>query len=383
MFMPLYFEKIGFLATTIAIIYAVTSALTAGFYFLGGLISDRFGRRPSALFGKSLAVLGSFFIFSSSVFLLTNYVTKFLVLWGFFILWMGSGVRIPAISMILMESGSSRHKGRNYMIAERVLPSIPPSVTVLLGASLFLSNQFDVLFSVGFLGLFLSFLTLIPIRETYTPRNQTKHSESRGISKSDTFFVFLILAFALDGISAKGVSWYIPVFLGSGNVLLYGVLISISTLVIAVFSLISGVIVDRFGVGLALVPAWLSLSITVFLFSIATGPVYIILLYSIWVALDTIDTAVPPVLISDRYLKDHRATVLGTFSMIIRSMLFIGPMLSTILITINPAAPFWLKSIFNAIAALFLIVALRVDHDTRTAKQKHNLDSVGMFKSES
>ena len=383
MFMPLYFQKIGFATLTVSLIYAVSSALTAGFYFCGGLTSDKFGRKPSALIGKSLGVLGSSFILFSSVFLLSGYFTRFLVLWGFFILWMGSGMRLPAISMMLMESSSSHHKGRNYMIAERVLPSIPPSLSVILGASLFLSNQYHVLFAAGFLGLLLSFLTLLPIQETYNPKGKTETIADHRISKSDTFLIFLIIAFALDGMSAQGVSWYIPIFLGSSNLLLYSFLISISTLVIAGFSLVSGVIVDRYGVGPALIPAWLTLSITVFLFSIAVDPISIIMFYSVWVALDTIDTSVPPVLISNKYPKEQRATVLGSFSMAIRSTLFIGPIISTIALTISPAAPFWIKSISNTIAALLLFVALRRNRDIWNAKREHNLDSVGMFKSES
>lgn len=383
MFMPLYFGKIGFTTGTIALIYTVSSVLTASFYFCGGLISDKFGRRPSALIGRFLGVLGVFFVLLSSVLSLSTYLARFFVLWGFFILWMGSGVRLPATSMILMESSATRHKGRNYMIAERVLPSIPPSVSVLVGASLFLSDHFFVLFLVGFLGLLFSFLMLLPIQETFSPDHQTRGRRTPTMPKLDGFLIFLILAFALDGMSAQGLSWYIPVYLGSNNVLLYGVLISASTLVIAGFGLISGILIDRYGSGPALVPAWLSLAFTVFLFTTVTTPIQIILLYSVWAALDTIDMSVPPLLISERYPKENRASALGTFSMIIRSTLFIGPMLSTIVLAINNSAPFWLKSVFNTIAAFLLIIALRFGKETVKLKQVNNLDSVGMFKSES
>ena len=84
MFMPLYFGKIGFTTGTIALIYTVSSVLTASFYFCGGLISDKFGRRPSALIGRFLGVLGVFFVLLSSVLSLSTYLARFFVLWGFF-----------------------------------------------------------------------------------------------------------------------------------------------------------------------------------------------------------------------------------------------------------------------------------------------------------
>jgi hypothetical protein len=281
---------------------------------------------------------------------------------GYLVLSAGSGLRMPAMSMLLMESSKVERRGRNYMVAERVIPSIPPALSVLIGASLFAANSPRLLFYLGFSGLLISALILhLALHETLhevEPRISAIPVQRKS-SQFGLFFPLLTLAFVLDGMSARAVSWYIPIFLGLENVELYGVLISVSTLVIAFFGIISGLLVDRVGAKYSLAPSWVLLAITVVVFSQAESFLWILLTYSIWVALDTIDTAVPPVLISECYPKEQRATVSGLFRMVVQSSLFAGPLLAGMAVSLGSVGPFWLKSAMNGLAAVLIVAAFR------------------------
>ncbi len=372
MFMPFYFETLLGSIEVVGVFFSLAALTSALFYPIGGRLADRLGRRPLVISGRFIAALGPLVLLFSiplegSVFRIV------LAMFGYILVFIGGSLRLPASSMLLMESSSKRKRGTSYMIAERVLPSIPPAITVFLGAYLYVSGAAPLMFLIGGYGLIISGFFLLPLRESHSDDiTVTEPKTDRGRPAVEMFILILALAFVLDGVSAKGLSWYVPIFLGESNTILYGIMISVSTLVIAGFALLSGILVDRVGIKYSLIPGWIALAVTVFLFGLVTSPVYSLFLYCVWVALDTIDTAIPPLLISEKYPKEERATRMGWFNMFVRGSLFLGPILTSLLLAISPQMPFFAKSIMNIIAALIVLRLLTSRSD--------NIEPVGSLK---
>jgi MFS family permease len=273
----------------------------------------------------------------------------------------GGGFLGPASSMLLVESSSEKRRGLSYMITTRVLPSIPPAVLILVGTSLYLNNQFWLALTLGFLGLlFVLVLYIVFLQETYSGSISIEQdSVEPPRLHSDWFLILLVAAFALDGISSSGLSWYVPIFVGRSNLDLYGVMISVSTLVIAVSALASGGLVDRIGTRAAIIGGWTLLAVSVFLFPFGTQLFEILILYSIWAGLDMVDISVPPLAIAERYPKERRASIMGTFSMSVSLLGMIGPALISFALLLGDNVPFYMKAIMNSAGVVIFIIAAR------------------------
>lgn len=360
MFMPYFFADVGITPFFIGMIFtaiAISRALTS---LIGGRAADRFGRKPIISLGYMIYSFGILIILASLIFELTAlFLTGLLSAAGYMCMAAGGGFQSPASSMLLVESSPERRRGLSYMITTRVIPSIPPAALVLVGTSLYLNNQFWLAVTLGFLGLLSVFLLFsIGLRETHSG-NSEKQEERLTPAKVrfDWFLIFFIAAFAFDGISSSGLSWYVPIFVGRSNLDLYGIMISISTLVIAFAALASGGLVDRIGTRAAIFGGWTILAITVTLFPFGTQPYEIIILYSIWAGLDMVDVSVPPLAVAERYPKEKRASALGIYSMSISLLGMMGPASISFFLLLGENVPFYMKAVMNITGAFLFLVA--------------------------
>lgn len=365
MFIPLYLSSIGMSLPLIGIVFGVGTLVMAACQFIGGSLADRYGRKSVMILGRCVSCCGIATILFSVCLISHSSSGLLLVSGGYSVLYAGSGLRGPATSMFLMENSTDRTKGRNYMVAERVLPSIPPALTVFVGSLYYDAGQFHYLIGFGLIGFV--FASIILAAGTVETINSSSHGASlRKLSllRPDAFFSLLVLAFILDGVSSGGLSWYIPIYLEEQGTVFYGFLISISTLIIAMFSLFSGWIVDRYGGRSALVPAWLLLSLVVFLFGITTEEMHLLVLYCVWVSLDTVDTSVPPILISNHCSSSQCATWMGWFSSVKGIILFTGPILTGHMLILGSSAPFYFKALANLAASLLILMIPDSSSDT-------------------
>jgi MFS family permease len=363
MFMPYFFADVGIAPFFIGMIFTAIAVSRAVTSLIGGRAADRFGRKPVISLGFFVYTSGSLIILASLVFALTMpSLTGSLASIGYMCMSAGSGFQGPASSMLLVESSPERRRGLSYMVTSRVIPSIPPAALVLVGSSLYLNNQFWLALALGFFGLLSVFiLFLVGLRETHSPMEETQGAPLMPKRvRFDWFFMLFVAAFALDGISSNGLSWYVPIFLGPANLELYGVMISASTLVIAGSALVSGGLVDRIGTRAAIFGGWTLLSVTVFLFPFSTQPLEILVLYSIWAGLDMMDVSVPPLAVAKRYPKEKRASILGAYSMSISLLGMIGPALISFSLLLGENVPFYMKAMMNLTGAFLFLLAFRI-----------------------
>ncbi|MFW9802052.1 MAG: MFS transporter [Candidatus Thorarchaeota archaeon] len=364
MFMPYFFADMGLEAFQIGLIFTLFAIVRALASLAGGNASDKKGRKLIIGLGFAiytsgpLIILGSLW-FSSSSLLLMGMTAIAGYAWMMF----GSGFGRPALSMLLIESSPEKQRGLSYMIATRFLPSIPPSILILVGTALYGSNLFWLGLLLGFVGLLTVLLMYVTtLRETFSGREQDQLrsvTRARGMPY-DWFLILFVLAFALDGISSSGLSWYVPLFLGRSELDLYGLMISISTIVIALSALVSGELVDRLGSAAAIAGGWTLLALTVIVFPFASSPFEVIFLYSVWAGLDMVDISVPPLVIADRYSKEKRTSILGAFNTTISLASMVGPAIISFALLLGDSVPFVVKALMNlGGVAIFILASKR------------------------
>ncbi|MHA2603193.1 MAG: MFS transporter [Candidatus Thorarchaeota archaeon SMTZ1-83] len=363
MFMPYFFADVGFDTFQIGLFFTIFAVVRALASLAGGNVSDKKGRKPIISLGFAIYASGPLIILSSLWYAASSsFLMGVIAIVGYAWMMFGSGFARPASSMLLIESSPEKRRGLSYMLATRVLPSIPPAILILVGTVLYANNQFWFGLVLGFMGLFIVLLLYtITLRETFagTEQDQSPPSASgRGLSY-DWFLILLVFAFALDGISSSGLSWYVPLFLGRSELELYGLMISISPLVIAFSAFVSGGLVDRIGSVAAIAGGWSFLALTVTVFPFASSSLEVLFFYSIWAGLDMVDISVPPIVIAQRYTKEKRTSILGAFNTTVSLASMTGPAIISYALLLGSAVPFFVKALMNLGAVVIFILATR------------------------
>jgi MFS family permease len=362
MFMPFFFEDIGVEIIVIGFVFTFVALSRASTTLIGGRAADRFGRKPIILVGRIIYATGPLVILWSLCFAdQSPYLTGLIAVLGYIWMSAGSGLSRPASSMLLVESSTKKQRGLSYMLATRVLPSIPPAMLILVGVSFYVSGLFWLALVLGFLGLSSAVILLAAgLKESPAAPESVQTEISPGGITGSWFLLLLLMAFALDGMSGSGLSWYVPIFVG--DLELYGLMIAVSTLVIA----IAGVLVDRVGTRAAIVSGWTLLAVTVAVFPFAHQSLEILFLYSIWAGLDMVDISVPPLIIAERYPKEKRASVMGLFSTSTSLASIIGPSMVSFALLLGSGVPFFLKAIMNLAGVALFYLATRRSTRKRT-----------------
>jgi MFS family permease len=359
MFMPFFFEDIGLDIIVIGFIFSFVALSRASTTLIGGRAADRFGRKPIILLGRIIYATGPMAILWSLHFVdQSPYLAGLIAVLGYIWMFAGSGLSRPASSMLLVESSPEKRRGLSFMISTRVLPSIPPAILILVGTSFYLGGLFWLALVFGVLGLSsVVILLAVGLKETLAAPESAQTEISPGGGMGSWFLLLILLAFALDGMSGSGLSWYVPIFVGDMG--LYGLMIAMSTLVIAVAALGAGALVDRFGTRTAIVGGWTLLAMTVAVFPFAHQSLEILFLYSIWAGLDMVDVSVPPLIIAERYPKERRASVLGLFSTTTSLASIVGPSMVSFALLLGSGVPFFLKAAMNLTGVALFYLATR------------------------
>ncbi len=303
---------------------------------------------------------GPFIIFIAALLIVSNpLLAGYLAVTGLGVGMIGSGLSRPASSMLLVESSPKKKRGLTYMVVSRVLPSIPPAVLIIVGWWMYAGGLFWLALLIGTAGVMLVVVLFgVGLRESIDKEKKIEKQKTDLRSDSGLWlFILLAAAFALDGISSSGLSWYVPLFVVDGAI--YSALISVSTLVIAGAALVAGILVDKVGTRSAIVIGWTALAVTVVLFPHAVLPLEMLVLYSIWAGLDMVDVSIPALVIAEEYPEEVRASVMGSFSMTVSLLSTIGPALIAIALLLGDAVPFYLKAIMNLMGVGLFILALR------------------------
>jgi MFS family permease len=199
MFMPFFYEDIGLEVVIIGFIFTFVALSRASTTLIGGRAADRFGRKPIILVGRIIYATGPLVILWSLCFVdQSPYLTGLIAVLGYIWMFAGSGLSRPASSMLLVESSPKKQRGLSYMLATRVLPSIPPALLVLVGASFYVSGLFWLALVLGFLGLSSAVILLAAgLKESHAAPESVQTEMSPEGSTGSWFLLLLLMAFAV------------------------------------------------------------------------------------------------------------------------------------------------------------------------------------------
>ena len=368
MFMPFFFSDLGLDVVSIGMVYTIFAAASAATSFIGGRVADNYGRKSTMIGGYAIYSTGPFIILISLLVAPRSPILAIVIsIGGYMTMMAARGFARPASSMLLVESSQQKRKGRSYMIATRVIPSIPAAILVLIGSELYFSGSsvftghFSLALIVGFEGLVAVVAVFaILLRESHLSTDVAQPKKPSNAWKMHTgFFLVMVIAFSLDALSSNGISWYVSLAVRPIDEKLYGYMTSLSTVVIAISALGAGEVVDRVGTKAAIAIGWGFLALTVWLFPLVQDPLWILVLYAIWTGLDMMDVSIPPLVFEERYPKEARATALGTFSTVVQLVSIVGPVLMGFAYLFGDAIPFFMKAIMNLAGALLFVYGIR------------------------
>lgn len=345
MYLQYFFLDLGMSKAKIGLVFSLALLFNAFGNLIGGRIADLFGYKKTLLIGYSI------YTFPPLLLLTKNSVLSALV---YPIMSFGSGIGMPAKSLFIVEQTEKR-KGLTYMLIQRILPSIPPAVTAPIGAWLYEKELYDFAVLLGFLGLAISLLLLVFLKEERTMKI-TKPSILPKIKAFRFPILFLMFTFALDSFSREAVLWIVPIYLRDKgySILDYGFLISLQTLIIAIGGTFAGVFVDKLSPLKALIWSWFVVSSALLVFGFGRSYVILALAYLTWKAFGMVSVAALPLLIEE-LCRENKATAFGTITSFSTLISIPAPSFGGFLLGFGAKAPFVFKAVVNSVASTMLL----------------------------
>ncbi|WP_239254633.1 MDR family MFS transporter [Listeria ilorinensis] len=201
-FMAIYFTKYyGAEVAGVLLIVHVTVQFLAGIY--GGYVTDRIGRRPLMIWGeavKAVAYLGMVVVNSS---LLNLPGLTFLLM---LVIAIAQGLITPASDAMLIDVSTPESRTFMYSVSYWA-NNLSITVGVMIGGWLFSQYLFELLFGLFILSLLTTGLTILWIKETFTPSRHATVLNPRffGLSELGGSYMQVIkdrpfLLFTLSGI---------------------------------------------------------------------------------------------------------------------------------------------------------------------------------------
>ncbi|WP_457752914.1 MFS transporter [Thermococcus sp.] len=343
MYIQYFLLSLGLTKTEMGLVFSLALLMRAFGNLIGGKIADILGYKRTLLIGYTI------YAFPPLLILLHNALLASLV---YPIMSLGSGIGMPAKSLFIVEQ-AQRRKGLTYMLVQRVLPSIPPALTAPVGAKLYEMGKYDVAVLIGFLGLLISLLLLMFLKDSKRERVQNSFNFNFLSSKS---FTALLLLYSLDAFSTEAVQWIVPLYLRDlgYSVLDYGFLISAQTLIIAFGGTFAGIFVDRVEPVNALSLSYLVVATSLLIFSLGKGWI-LALAYLLWKTFGMIGFAALPLLI-ERYFSDMKASAFGTINAMSTLISIPAPSFGGILLRFGAGVPF----VFKITIDFFCFILVRI-----------------------
>ena len=358
-FYPLYLkEKIMVSSSLVAIIYSTTYILMVLGNNIGGVLGSLKGGFIPLFLGLMVAAAGT---------LLTCFPSFYATI-GFPLYFFGISIASPIASITILKHSPQKMQGTSFMLATRVLPSIPPVLTLTIAGSLYENNLYNVSILIGFLAIVASILLVFMIKEDIEiDKESFEEIRLRDLMKNiaairkDLFFTLIIIAYGLEIMSFKGLEWYIPIYAVNYlniDTLKYGFIVGITSLTIALGSFTSGIIFDFLGPINASLIGWSLLTLTSLLLSVKMEVSYALLLLFLWRFSCWLPRVIPPVMISRKYGR-YSVARLSLYNSLMSIFSIPGPLFIIMLLALAPNMPFLIRGLLMIISGLLTTIALK------------------------
>ena len=353
MYFPLYAsEHLKLSSELIGLLYTLSSATPMLGSFIGGFVADVVGKKKAILMGFAASLM-------SLIAMMTGYIM--VIELGFVMYFFGIAFLSPAVSVLILESSPRKVRGTLYMIAKRVVPSLPPLVTLPLAGYLYENGMYTYNILIGIIGLLLAATMTCFVKESGGSAKRDLISVLiwlRDLVLNDRVFLVLVITFGLNWLFIEGLEWYIPIYLKSigFSAVEYGLTMGLASVAIAIGALASGALVDRLGPRMACVVGWVLAAIASLLF-IATPFLSLPMLLA-WKVIGLLPEATPPTVIAQRY-RENKTIALSSFNTAASLISVIGPVTIGFIAAYHSSAPFILRALILLISSLLIYKYLR------------------------
>lgn len=367
---PLYLTlRLGATPAIVGLIEGIAESLASLLKVLSGYLSDRIRqRKPLAIFGYSVSVLGRVVLYLSNTWLMVfsaRIIDRF-----------GKGVRTAPRDALIADSIKESKRGESYGL-HRAMDTLGAAIGVFL-AFLFIRqnpNNYSQIFLlsiiVAIVGIAFLFFTRERIQRDSSgsaearPRLDAK-SEARNtkliqswrlLPKKLKIFLLFVFLFALGNSSnqflilrAKNLGFSVPMVL-----LLY----LFYNLVYGFFSYPSGRLSDKISQKPLLVSGYLIYGLVYLGFAFVPNPVYLWLLFGIYGLYSAFTEGIEKALVSNLAPDNLRGTSIGLHATLVGIGLLPASLFAGLLWNLfGPSAPFYFGGLLGIIAGIGLFLIL-------------------------
>lgn len=299
-----------------------------------GLISDRFGRRYALALGGLITVVGNVMCALAP--------SYFPFLFARFVAGFGAGLVITASQIMLADISTPDRRGRIMAIYSGVF-SFAVGIGPLPGG--FLANQFGLsapFWAYSAMGLGAAVIAWFRVPETKFLRTATAHSaqpqtapkpsfaaQMRILTMQPGFLLISLVGFAGFFSRTGGLFSIIPV-MGQERLSLTPDQIGLGLATISVMAVIlaypSGVLADRYGRKVMIVPSTIMTGLSMLLFLVAPSFLWFMVASFAWSIATGIGSSAPSAYAADITPPGMNAAAMSTFRMIAETGYVIGPL---------------------------------------------------------
>ena len=354
---PLFLHQTGMTSIDIASVFALGTLGSIVGLSVGGFAGDALGRK--------LVIVASGAVTSLGV-LLLGATSALLAALGFSIVLFGSSLATGPTQALLIESSRKGLRG-SAMSSPYFLPSLASIPMPFVGSIWSQQLGWSFVFFVGFIFLVFNVVGRLVFLRENTLGIRSRPNPWRSFLPRLKRVAFLspiglvVFVYLLDAFSEGGVAPFLPLyftqFLGASTQF-FGALFSTYLLLVAIFSVVGGKLIDLVGPPLAMIISFLAEGVAVLLIMFTRDFVIAGSLFVVWQAVDLLDINAPSVYIGEGVGPRGRATALSVFSLLMRIIKLPAPIAIALIFEISPILILAFEAGISLTSVLILLVML-------------------------
>ncbi|MEM3637415.1 MAG: MFS transporter [Conexivisphaerales archaeon] len=339
-YLPIYFSGMGYQKWEIGILYTLAAVAVVAAFFVSGWLGDRYGRKTMIVWSTvGLAIASSLLSFPLTAALVT----------GFLLYNWSTTALQPNFRAMITDSVSKGYRGRALGIFNSMAVALA-SVAILL-SGLYVNSTDARQYAEKLPVLFT--LSAVVIAIVAVSRQAGLFETFRGMSRGFKSIVtdnispitvdklrLLTIAYMVHDAGLSLVLFLIPIYaveyLGMPSSVL-GLMLALNYFITLVLQAPFGKLADSWGRTKVITLSFFIEAVAIGSLILVRNPLYLLLVYGIWVAVGQLDAPAEGALLADLSPQDRRGAVMGGFGGITTLAAIPAPTLGGGLVTVFPS----------------------------------------------
>ncbi|MEM0117785.1 MAG: MFS transporter [Conexivisphaerales archaeon] len=339
-YLPIYFSGMGYQKWEIGILYTLAAVAVVAAFFVSGWLGDRYGRKTMIVWSTvGLAIASSLLSFPLTAALVT----------GFLLYNWSTTALQPNFRAMITDSVSKGYRGRALGIFNSMAVALA-SVAILL-SGLYVNSTDARQYAEKLPVLFT--LSAVVIAIVAVSRQAGLFETFRGMSRGFKSIVtdnispitvdklrLLTIAYMVHDAGLSLVLFLIPIYaveyLGMPSSVL-GLMLALNYFITLLLQAPFGKLADSWGRTKVITLSFFIEAVAIGSLILVRNPLYLLLVYGIWVAVGQLDAPAEGALLADLSPQDRRGAVMGGFGGITTLAAIPAPTLGGGLVTVFPS----------------------------------------------